>query len=105
MHQAGGQIETGGLAAELGWSRRRVADEFREHIGLPPKLVARIIRFDRMVGRLRRGTALSWSALASESGYHDQAHLIREVRGFAGCTPTELPGHLLPAPEAPDSSR
>lgn len=101
MHHAGGQVEVGRLSAELGWSRRRVVAEFREEVGLAPKLIARIIRFDRMVGRLRRGTAPSWTALAYESGYHDQAHLIREVRGFAGCTPTDLPGHLLPIADPP----
>ena len=35
-----------GLAAELGWSPRRLIDRFRDGIGLPPKLTARILRFE-----------------------------------------------------------
>ena len=33
---------------------------------------------------------MSWSRLAAEAGYYDQAHLIREVRALAGTTPAEL---------------
>ncbi|MEG1326780.1 MAG: AraC family transcriptional regulator, partial [Janthinobacterium sp.] len=32
----------------------------------------------------------SWSDIAAEGGYADQAHLCREVRAITGLTPTEL---------------
>lgn len=47
----------------------------------------RVTRFDRTRRRMR-----PWSALASaaaEGGYYDQAHLAREFRGLAGCSPSE----------------
>ena len=58
-------------------------------MGLPPKLLARIVRFDRLLRQLRTGAAMSWADLALECGYYDQAHLVREVRRFTGVTPTE----------------
>jgi hypothetical protein len=32
---------------KLEWSRRRLVERFREEIGLPPKAIARIVRFLR----------------------------------------------------------
>ena len=66
------------LAEEVGWSRRHLAARFREHVGLPPKALARILRFERAAERLRRGADLSDAAL--DSGYYDQAHFNRDFR-------------------------
>ncbi|HLL46725.1 MAG TPA: helix-turn-helix domain-containing protein [Longimicrobiaceae bacterium] len=44
-------------------------------------------RFRRLCGLLRARPEAGWSRLALECGYHDQAHMIREFRGFAGLTP------------------
>ena len=83
----GGSVPVGSLAEEVGWSRRHLAARFREHVGLPPKALARILRFERAAGRLRAGAGLADAAL--DSGYYDQAHFNRDFREFAGVTPTE----------------
>jgi AraC-like DNA-binding protein len=98
LDRSRGTASIGTLATSLGWSRQRMVTQCRHELGLSPKLLARIVRFSTMTERLRRGRTGSWSALAAECGYYDQSHLIREVHEFAGCTPLELPGHLLPQP-------
>lgn len=80
----------GALAAELGWSHRRLIARYRDAVGLPPKTVARIVRLESLTTRLRGPGVGSWAELAVECGFFDQAHLSREVRELTGQTPTEL---------------
>ncbi|MEU4472988.1 helix-turn-helix domain-containing protein [Micromonospora sp. NPDC023888] len=49
---SGGQESVGVLADELGWSRRHLASRFRQEIGLPPKMVARLLRFQQACAAL-----------------------------------------------------
>jgi AraC-like DNA-binding protein len=79
-----GRVPIGDLAAELGWSRKRIVAHFRDEIGLPPKAAARLLRFER--ARELAGT-MSWAELAFECGFHDQSHLINEFRAITGRTP------------------
>ncbi|MEH3140029.1 MAG: helix-turn-helix domain-containing protein [Mycobacterium kyogaense] len=85
---SGGRTAIGPLAEELGWSHRRLITRYRDAIGLPPKTVARIVRFERALELLRAGTELS--AIAVDCGYFDQAHLCRDVRELSGLTPAAL---------------
>jgi AraC-like DNA-binding protein len=98
----GGAVDVGALARELGWSHKHLIARFRDQVGLPPKRVARVVRFDRLLQRLRRGTDTPWADLALELGFSDQAHLAREVRAFTGRTPTgtraALAAELFPSP-------
>ncbi|WP_244235802.1 AraC family transcriptional regulator [Micromonospora inaquosa] len=90
----GGRGSVGVLADELGWSRRHLASRFRQEVGLPPKMAARLLRFQRahaasiQVGAA--GRAVDWAAVAAGCGYYDQSHLIRDFHQFAGATPAAL---------------
>ncbi|MEU5882574.1 AraC family transcriptional regulator [Spirillospora sp. NPDC047279] len=77
------------LAGEVGWSRRHLTHRFRAQVGLTPKVMGRVLRFQRAVELMSSGT-VSWADLAIACGYYDQAHLNREFRTLAGCTPTRL---------------
>src|SRR5262245_25339704 len=80
------------LARQAGISARRVQMLFRDRVGLSPKQLLRITRFQRALGLARAHSALSWSAIAARAGYYDQAHLIHESNEIAGCTPAVLLG-------------
>jgi len=82
-----GNASIGRLAAAAGVSRRHFERCFRDRVGLPPRLYARIVRFQGVFQAL--GTE-SGAALAARYGYADQAHLVREIRRFAGTTPSVL---------------
>jgi AraC-like DNA-binding protein len=88
IHQRGGDLSMGSLLEATGWSRRRLATEFRRHVGLTPKALARLVRFRRAESMLRASRHRSLASVALTCGYYDQAHLNREFRELAGCPPT-----------------
>ncbi len=91
-----GLVPISELREQLGWSPRQLIDGFRREVGLAPKQVARIIRFDRAVKMLTPDSTPSFADIAAQCGYYDQAHFAREFREFAGCTPTQHYERLVP---------
>ncbi|MBD0421751.1 helix-turn-helix transcriptional regulator [Streptomyces sp. TRM S81-3] len=83
-----GRIQVETLAAEVGWSRKRLWSRFRSHIGLTPHRAAKLVRFHHAAHRLAAGH--SPALAAAESGYYDQSHLHRNVQAFTGVTPVTL---------------
>jgi AraC-like DNA-binding protein len=94
IEEHGGTADVGALAGKLGYSQKHVIHLFRELVGVPPKQLARIVRFDRLIDHLRRGGTGTWADLALEFGYYDQSHLVRDVRQFTGVAPTDARGML-----------
>ena len=83
-----GRVRVERLAAETGWSRKRLWSRFRSQIGLTPKRAARLVRFDHAARLLAAGH--SAAVVAADSGYADQSHLHRDVLAFAGMTPAAM---------------
>jgi transcriptional regulator GlxA family with amidase domain len=95
LERSHGQAPIGGICDRLGRSRRHLAARFREQVGLPPKTVARIFRFDRAVSMLAQPGA-GLAGVAVECGYYDQAHLNRDFREFAGTSPAAFARQMMP---------
>ncbi len=76
------------LAGEIGWSRKHLVHRFRSELGLGPKSIARMMRFQQACRLARIENTHGWAGIAAESGYADQAHLVREFAVLAGETPT-----------------
>ncbi len=87
----GDQVRVAEVAADVGWSHQHLITRFTQQVGLTPKRVARIARFERIVATAARGRTSDWGRLAAEHGYADQSHLIRDFRTFAGTTPSRFP--------------
>jgi AraC-like DNA-binding protein len=87
---SGGRVRVDELAAEVGWSRKRLWDRFRSQIGLSPKQAAKLVRFDHAAHRLATGDGAA--RVAAEGGYADQSHLHRDVLAFTGVTPATVAG-------------
>lgn len=96
LERSGGSASIGELAGELGWSHRHLIAQFREHTGVPPKKLARILRFERAIASLHGREGVCLATVAQSTGYFDQAHLYRDFREFAGRTPADLLQRRLP---------
>jgi AraC-like DNA-binding protein len=79
-----GLVRVNHLAAELGWSRKRLWSRFHSHIGIPPKRAAKLVRFDHAVHRMVAGDGAA--RVAADGGYCDQSHLHRDIMAFTGAT-------------------
>lgn len=91
-----GRVHVGELAADCGWSQRHLATRFTQVLGLSPKRMARLVRFDHAAALLSRPATGGLAGVAAAAGYYDQSHLTHEVRAFTGLTPTQLLAGRLP---------
>ncbi len=95
LQESEGRERVESLAAQLGCSRRYLHTRFREQVGLAPKSVARLIRFDAVRRHIERSPG-RWADVAHACGYADQSHLNRDFRQLAGTTPRDFVARLLP---------
>jgi AraC-like DNA-binding protein len=95
LARAHGCLSIRELAREVGWSRRHLTERFNAELGVTPKTAARILRFERAC-RMIMDERPSLADTASTCGYQDQAHMTREWRALADCTPKAWIARELP---------
>lgn len=88
--RSAGSARIEALAGRSGLGVRQFNRRFSEAVGLPPKLYARTLRFNRVLEARNRKPELSWTRLIQDGGYFDQAHFIRDCRDLGGASPTAL---------------
>lgn len=88
-----GLVSIDDLAVSVSMTRRHLERRFLATVGVTPKRLARIARFQRALQVLENsGSTARGTVTAATCGYADQAHFIRDFRDLAGCPPGE---HLL----------
>jgi AraC-like DNA-binding protein len=92
-------VTAGDAARRAALSPRQLRRLFGDHVGLPPKTLQTILRFQRF----RAWLAVSGQApiplgrAAAECGYFDHAQLCRECNRLAGATPSILQAAAPPS--------
>src|SRR5262245_5413362 len=92
IRQMRGQLRVGWLADAVNLSISQLEREFRDRIGVTPKLLARQTRVAALAADAMRNGPPAWAGLAIDYGYADQAHPVRDFRDLTGLTPSELFG-------------
>ena len=95
-------IRVDGLASAAGLSPRRLHELFLREVGVPPKQLARIVRFREALAQLAGASGADLARVALESGYCDQAHLYRDFRDLAAMTPLDYLAALGDGLDGPD---
>ena len=85
--RSAGNLSIAALAPALGVTRQHLARRFAMHVGIPPKMFARVVRVRRAIAKARVAAHVDWAALALDAGYYDQSHLAGEVRELTGRSP------------------
>jgi AraC-like DNA-binding protein len=85
---AGGCRSVGELARMRNLSSRQLQRWFRNNVGIGPKVLGRIARFQRALDI--RASGSSWGMTAHAAGYQDQSHLANECRALSGLSPVQV---------------
>lgn len=82
-----GMVRVSELAATAEVSHKHLVSLFRSVVGVPPKTLARMYRLQQLLGVLDADEPRSWSDLAHEFGYCDQAHFNHDFKRSTGHCP------------------
>lgn len=92
IHQTKGLASIQELSTQFNIGYKKMERLFKKHVGITPKLYARIIRFNQTLKLREEKKTLT--SLAYESGFFDQNHFIKEIKRFTQKAPSELYSNL-----------
>ncbi|RXJ49416.1 helix-turn-helix domain-containing protein [Gelidibacter gilvus] len=78
------------LTFQANMSNRNLERQFIDKVGVSPKHLICMVRFNLALSYKRRNPTLNWTSIAAECGYFDQMHMIREFKHLSGNTPSDL---------------
>lgn len=76
------------LTKKVGVTQKHLISLFKKYVGLSPKQLARISKFQKVIQLAETQQRIEWTQLAYECGYYDQSHFIREFQAFSGINPS-----------------
>lgn len=89
-HKGNGSMSE--LARHVHLSERQLTAVFKAELGLSPKAVSRLMRFEharqRIATAVRRSEPLDISTTAQVCGYFDHSHLVRDFQQYVGASPS-----------------
>lgn len=93
LAQHRGRVSIAELANHVRCSPRQLSKIFDTELGLSPKQIARLMRFESVVRTSTdcavAGHPMSWAETAQTHGFADQSHLIRDFHEMAGASPAD----------------
>ena len=93
IFEARGNLSVDDILRRTGCHYRTLEKQFKQHIGLSPKRLAKVIRFKHVMHALHAAskpaaTSRLGDLSVQDFGFYDQSHFIKEFKYFTGTTPT-----------------
>lgn len=82
-----GEYSVQDLVRLIGFSERQLERKFKKQVGITPKVLSRIMRFQKFLAVTRSANTLTLADVAAACGYYDQSHFIRDFTKFSGMSP------------------
>jgi AraC-like DNA-binding protein len=95
LYHTKGQIRVSQLAECANLSLRQFERRFKILLGISPKRLARLIRFEAIRDQLLEEVFYHPNVLAYTFGYTDEAHFIHDFKKIAGMTPSDFVSHAV----------
>jgi len=82
-----GEYSVQELVRLIGFSERQLERKFKRQVGITPKILSRLMRFQKFLAMAREANTLTLADAATACGYYDQSHFIRDFTKFSGMSP------------------
>ena len=89
LTQTHGMMRVQELADHLGYTKRYLDLLFKEHVGVSPKSLASILRFQEVYQGWMQQKSPTFFRNHWPDYYYDQSHFIKEFKRFTGFTPQQ----------------
>ncbi len=87
MMRNGGNLKISDLLDTLCVSKSGLEKRFQDAVGLPPKILCNILRFNSIVYEQMQQPSPSLTELTYNQGFFDQSHLVHNFKSFTGVPP------------------
>ncbi len=88
IYQAKGNLSVKEIAKKEAISEKQLMRIFYERAGVGTKTFSRIIRLQQLLTLLHNKEEMTLTGAATQGGYYDQAHCIREFQDLCGLLPS-----------------
>ncbi|NUY82486.1 helix-turn-helix transcriptional regulator [Flavobacterium sp. MAH-1] len=89
ISDAGGNISIETLGEKFHVSPRHLERRFLKAVGLSQKVFSRIVRFNQALSLIEQKDFSTFSNVAYDGGFYDQAHFIRDFKDLTGLNPKQ----------------
>lgn len=87
--ESNGSSSIESICSEFSIGKRQLERLFISGVGLSPKFVSRIIRFNHALQLIENNSGGNFTSVAFEGGFYDQAHFIKDFRELTGLNPKQ----------------
>lgn len=89
MVSSKGMLSIKALSNDIGISQKHLASQFNKYVGVSPKTMARLYRFQHVLYTIDPTQPIDWAQMAYDFNYYDQPHFNKEFAAFTGFSPTQ----------------